>query len=303
MKTIIALPDNYTILDLETTGLDFHYDDIIEIAAIRYRNGLETARFSQLVSVGYSLPPIISEITGISDEMLLGCPTIREVLPKICDFLGDDIIIGHNICFDMHFVNYAASMYLGKEISNKCIDTMRLSRKLLPGLSHYRLADVAIQVGYEQLMAHRSTDDCVTTNAVYASLKGLALSEGSEEDFINKFEPAGKIAYKKINAKDIEATTEYFDETHPFFGKVVVFTGALSKMTRAAAMQFVVNLGGSCGNGITKATNYLVVGTSDYISTKEGKKTAKMAKVDDLRTKGFDIATISEETFYDLISG
>lgn len=298
MGSIIALPANYVVVDLETTGLDYNWDDIIEISAVRFRGGLESERFEQLISIDYDLPAFITELTGITNEMLHGCPQIEVAIKDFSAFLRDDVIIGHNVNFDMHFLSGAYSKYLGKPLQNPCIDTMRISRKLFPAWSHHRLADLADHYGVPYKGAHRSGVDCDITNACYWKMREEILSRESEEDFQKRF-PSGN--YAKPSAKDIKATTDNFNPDHPLYQKTVVFTGALSQMTRAEAMQLVVNCGGLCGNGVTKNTNFLVIGTSDFISVTEGKKTSKMLKVEQLRAKGHDIATISEKTFFDFV--
>lgn len=298
MKSIIALPNNYVVVDLETTGLDYMWDDIIEISAVRFHDGIETARFEQLVAVGYELPTFITSLTGITDDMLIGCPHIDEAIGECAKFIGDDIVIGHNVTFDAHFLSHAYQKYLGTEFDNPCIDTMRIARKLLQDLKHHRLKDLAEHYNIAYTGAHRSGIDCNITNACYQQMRSSILAQGTEDEFCSKF---AKHSNWKADAKLIKATIDTFDPEHPLYQKTVVFTGALSQMSRADAMQLVVNCGGICGNSVTKATNFLVVGTSDFISVKEGKKTSKMIKVEQLRAKGLDISTISEQTFFDLI--
>ena len=297
MGSIIALPNDYVVIDIETTGLDYNWDEIIELAAIRYRNGEEVARYDQLVNPGFELPVFITELTGITDAMVAEAPVIDEAIIPFVAFLGADLLIGHNVGFDMRFVWKASREHLGEELQNEYIDTMRLSRKVLPGLGHHRLADVSAYYGISYTGAHRASVDCEITNQCYRKIRDQVLETETEEDFVSRCKK------KNVNANDIKASTEVFDPEHPLYQKTVVFTGALSKMTRAEAMQLVVDCGGLCGNGVTKTTNYLVIGTSDFISAVEGKKTSKMIKVEQLRAKGFDIATISEQTFFEYIDG
>lgn len=296
MGSIIALPNDYVVVDLETTGLDYKWDDIIEIAAIRFRDGLEVDRFEQLIAVDYPLPSFITDLTGITDEMLIGCPTIDKAIKEFDTFLGDDIIIGHNVNFDVHFLSETYTEYLGKDLVNQFVDTMRISRKVNTDLSHHRLKDLAThyQISYEG--AHRSGVDCDITNLCYRNMRDAILSHETEADFQRRF----NCNYSQ-KLHNIQATTDHFDPDHPLYHKTVVFTGALSQMSRAEAMQLVLNCGGLCGNGVTKNTNYLVIGTSDFISVTEGKKTSKMLKVEQLRAQGCDISTISENTFFDML--
>lgn len=299
MASIIALPNDYVVLDLETTGLDYQWDDIIEIAAVRFRDGKEVERYEQLVAIDYELPSFITALTGITDEMLHGCPHIEQAIKDFSVFLGADTIIGHNINFDMRFLTAAYTEYLNKPLTNPCIDTMRIARKVLSELQHHRLKDLAAyyKIAYEG--AHRGGVDCDITNTCYRYMRESILAQETEEDFQARFV---RHHAPKVNAKDIHATTDDFDPDHPLYQKTVVFTGALSQMTRAEAMQIVANCGGICANGVTKNTNFLVIGTSDFISVTEGLKTSKMLKVEQLRAKGYDIATISESTFFDYIA-
>ncbi|MGM9669744.1 MAG: exonuclease domain-containing protein [Faecousia sp.] len=298
MESIIALPNDYVVIDLETTGFDYNWDDIIEMAAIRYRDGIEVQRYEQLIEVGYSLPNFITELTGISNEMLSGCPHIEEAIHVFSQFIGDDIIIGHNVSFDMRFLNKAYRTYLDKSIDNSYVDTMRISRKLFPNWEHHRLSDLAEHYGLSHEHSHRSAVDCDITNRCYRNMREAILVQDTEEGFIKRF----TYHSHRVKASDINASTDEFNPDHPLYHKNIVFTGALSQMTRAEAMQLVANCGGICGNGVTKETNYLVVGTSDFISATEGKKTAKIIKAEKMMAQGYDIALISEATFFDYIS-
>ena len=99
-------------------------------------------------------------------------------------------------------------------------------------------------------------------------------------------------------------TTEntVFDETHPLYGKVCVFTGTLEKMIRKEAVQLVLDLGGICDNSVTKKTNYLILGNNDYCSSIKGGKSNKQKKAEELRLKGNDIEIIPEDVFYDMVA-
>ena len=300
MQTIVALPNDYVVIDIETTGLDFLWDDIIEIAAIKVRNGIIVSQYCQLVSIPYSVPSYITDLTGITDEMLAHCPSIDKVIQAFDNFVGSDTVIGHNVCFDVHFLAVAYAKHLGKSFDNPCVDTMRIARKQLPELAHHRLADLATHYGISSEGSHRSGKDCEVTNSCYRILRDSILSAETEDEYVKRFFQKGP----RISAnpsKYLTPTTTEFDPDHPFYQKTIVFTGALSQMTRAEAMQMVLDCGGICGTGVTKNTNYLVVGTSDYISATEGKKTRKMLKVEQLRSQGFDIANISENVFLELM--
>ena len=296
MASIIALPNDYVVVDLETTGLDYRWDDIIEIAAVRFRNGKEVERYDQLVAIDYELPGFITDLTGITDEMLRGCPSVEQSIKDFSVFIGSDTIIGHNVSFDIRFLSTAYHEYLNKELVNPYVDTMRIARKLLPELKHHRLKDLAKHYGISYEGSHRSGVDCDITGVCYQNMRSAILNHETEGSFQKRF-----ISRSSSRPKDIQAATNSFDPEHPLYQRTVVFTGALRRMSRADAMQLVVNCGGLCSNGVTKNTNFLVIGTSDYISAAEGRKTSKMIKVEQLRAKGYDICTISEDSFFDYV--
>ncbi len=107
--------------------------------------------------------------------------------------------------------------------------------------------------------------------------------------------------YKNYTYKDISATTDIFDNGHLAYGKTFVFTGTLEKMPRREAMQLVVNLGGICGDGVNKNTNYLVLGNNDYCTTIKDGKSSKHKKAEQLLLAGNNIEIISENVFYEMI--
>lgn len=129
-NNIIALPLDFTSFDTETTGFDTTYDHIIELAAVRYRDGQEVEAWSSLIKPPEPIPEVITLLTGISNEMVADAPSIAEALPAFVRFIGEDILIGHNIGFDINFINHA-----GYEITNRFVNTLRLSHKVNRELS------------------------------------------------------------------------------------------------------------------------------------------------------------------------
>lgn len=314
-RNIVALPSDYVAIDVETTGLDYSLYDIIEVSAVKYSGGTCIDKFSSLVrpqlvrcfypfrnngegewTDGY-IDSHITELTGITNEMLESAPLPAEVIPKFLEFIGDSILIGHNANFDINFLYDAAESECGIHLSNDFIDTLRIARKVFPRLEHHRLGDVATACGIYQVWAHRAEADALLTAACYEYMRQHILNDQSEEDFINLFTRSYRQTLNGITAK-----TNEIDTTNPIYGKVVVFTGALSCMDRRSAFQVVANLGGIPQDSVTKKTNYLVIGNTDIArSVKEG-KTSKMKKAEAYQQKGEEILVLSECAFFDLIS-
>lgn len=296
--SVIALPREYICIDTETTGLEYEFCDIIELAAARVVDGRITDTFSELVNPGYNLPDFITDLTGITNEMLSVAPKIGDVLPRFLDFCGDNIIVGHNVNFDVNFISYAAEN-LGKSFLNDYIDTLRIARKLFPEKEHHRLFEVAQYCGVEQPQQHRAVADVETTVACFEKMRALALTDRTEAEFVDLFKRHQIPIAAVMN--DMQPRVCEFDDTHPFFGKRIVFTGALSRMTRKDAAQLVLDVGGIPADSMSKETNYLVIGNEDFKSCVKNGKSTKMLKAEQMQKKGIDIQVISEDLFFEMI--
>lgn len=283
--------DDYCVLDTETTGLSTYYDEVIEIGMLKVRNGQIVDKYSQLIEPQNSIDPFITELTGISNEMVAGMPHIEEVQTAVMDFIGQDVIVGHNTSFDIRFLNAA----FHDALDNEYMDTMQFSRKLFPELKHHRLSDMAELLKLTN-NEHRALADCVTTHELYESIK----STMNERHLGISDLWAWNGNHNGIDIQSIKPDSDDIDKDGFFYGKHVVFTGKLEKMPRKDAMQAVVNLGGVLDAGVTKTTNYLILGNNDYNAILHGEKSAKHKKAEQLKLKGQDIDIIDELTFYDL---
>ena len=169
------------MIDLETTGLNPETELIIEFAAVKVKDGKVVDTFQQLCDPGFSISPVITSITGITDEMVRCCPNPRQVLPDFLDFIGDDLIIGHNVLFDVRFVVRSAEIF-----KNNYIDTMKIFRKLHPSLPHHRLSDMVAFYNKLNETAHRALSDCFATQACFEAMRSECINLfGSETQFLN----------------------------------------------------------------------------------------------------------------------
>ena len=299
-KSLLKKLTDYVVLDLETSGMNTYYDDIIEVGALRVRNGLITERFQKLIKPRNRISSFITSLTGITNSMLKSAGEPGEVLPLFIDFIGSDIVVGHNVNFDINFVYDNAEKLFNRYFDNSFVDTLRLARRLLPELKHHRLFDLTEHFNIEVEESHRALADCMSTLSVFKALSEVVFSKyGDVESMIAAFKPVNK----KLDISSITAECDSFDISHPLYGKVCVFTGALEKMKRADAMQLVVNMGGIVANGVTKQTNYLVLGNNDFCKSIKDGKSNKQKKAEALKLSGQDIEIISEYTFYEMIEG
>lgn len=291
VKKIVS---DYCVLDTETTGLSAYYDEVIEIGILRVRNGEITDRYEQLVKPENEIDGFITSLTGITNEMVAGKPSIENVKSDVLAFLGSDVIVGHNTSFDIRFL--AAGFQ--EDISNEHMDTLQFARKLYPELSHHRLSDLSEYLHLTN-NEHRAIADCVTTKELYETMKAVMAQKGLETKDLWQVNSSG---HKGIDIGAITATTDDIDQDGFFYGRHVVFTGKLERMVRKEAMQIVVNHGGILDNGVNKNTNYLILGNNDYNAVLHGEKSSKHKKAEKLKLEGQDIDIIDEFTFYDIIN-
>jgi len=164
MKGIIAI-------DVETTGISPEKERIIEIGAFRPETG---EVFRTLIHPGRPLPEKIIELTGITDEMLIGAPEEPEAIAALLEFLhGDTILLGHNISFDHSFIVQAIRRCGFQEPQFSGIDTLKLSRVLCPELPNKKLETMVAHFGLTNERAHRAFEDAKVTVELYQCLQAM----------------------------------------------------------------------------------------------------------------------------------
>ena len=161
--------EEYVALDLETTGLYPRHDRIIEIGAVRMRAGQELDRFQTFVDPGIALRPETVNLTGITNEMLRGAPTVDKVMPQLLQFIGERPVIAHNADFDMTFVRRACDE-LGLSCQLTSVDTLTISQNLMPELGKFKLDIVAKAFEIGDFNHHRAGDDALVCGKIMACL-------------------------------------------------------------------------------------------------------------------------------------
>jgi DNA polymerase-3 subunit epsilon len=168
-------PDlSFVAFDLETTGLSPQLDRIVEIGAVKFVDGKETARWGQLINPEMAMPPGAAAVNGITDDMLKGQPTVRESLPEFLKFIGNAVLVAHNAAFDLGFVRSAMGRLGLGMLANDFVDTRVMAQRAFPGRPNYKLQSLAVDLGIEALEAHRAVDDARVCLGVFqACLKEL----------------------------------------------------------------------------------------------------------------------------------
>ncbi len=160
----------FVTIDIETTGFSYKNNDkIIEIAALHVKDLTVVKTFNTLIDPSREIPTKITNITGISNDMLSNAPVLDDVVDDFFDFLSDHKLVAHNSTFDINFINYYSG-YFGYEIENEVIDTLKLSRKYLPDLHNHKLRTLIRYFDISNEQTHRALDDCVATSLIYINL-------------------------------------------------------------------------------------------------------------------------------------
>ena len=159
------LPNSWVTLDIESTGLSPKTDKIIEIGAVTFTGNELVDQFSSYINPHRKIDPFISRLTGIKQTNLDNAPDFSAIKQSFMDFIGTNTVIGHNIHFDLSFLNQN-----GLILSNPSIDTLKLAETILPNCMGYSLSKIAEYFKLTNDNPHRSISDCILTTQVFLSL-------------------------------------------------------------------------------------------------------------------------------------
>lgn len=159
----------YIALDIETTGLNPKNDSIIEIGAIKVVNGVEVEKFSTFINPERRIPPFITKVTGIDDEMVRSAPNISQVIGELVEFMKGYSIVGHNIMFDYSFIKTNA-INNGYDFKCTAIDTLKISREYLKDLESRKLDYLCKYFQIEDENHHRAENDARAAYKLYELL-------------------------------------------------------------------------------------------------------------------------------------
>lgn len=189
-----TLDDTYIVFDIETTGFSSIRDRIIEIGAVKVVNGKIVDRFSTFVNPQRPIPFEITNLTSITDEMVMESPAIDVILPKFLEFVGDGVLVAHNAGFDVGFIEQNCRN-LGLNDHFVYADTVALARVLLPTLSKYKLNVVAKALNISLENHHRAVDDAGATAEIF-----VKFVEMLKKDNITTLKEVNHYGDRNVNA-------------------------------------------------------------------------------------------------------
>ena len=273
-KLLLAYPDDYTVLDIETTGLNPQNDYITEISAIKYRNNRRVDEFSSLVKPELSIPYYITRLTGINDAMVADAPSIDEVILSFKDFLADDIIAGYNVAFDLSFIAENLAGYYAKRLANDYVDVMKLAQNELPFLGRYKQTAVAEYFNIAIAGAHRALVDCGICNGCYQKLKELA-------------------DYHLPPQQRELVIVPSFRRLRPLADKNIVLLGSFDGLYLKNLREILTALGASVAYHVTAASDMVIVGTADASVC----DSADLQRAVSMKNAGKNIYILKEDVF------
>ena len=161
---------DYVVIDLEMTGLKVKEDKILELGAVRVRNGKQKEIFSEILNPGVVLKKEVTELTGITNEMAQAGSDTEEAMYRFLDFLGEDVLIGQNLSFDVSFISQWAVNHK-VTFAPRVVDTLKLARKFLPREQKKDLESLCTFYGIQRENAHRACFDAKETGILFEKLK------------------------------------------------------------------------------------------------------------------------------------
>lgn len=160
----------FVVFDVETTGLSSKYDSIIELAGVKVKNGEIIDKFERFSNPGEKLSELIKELTGITDDMLVGAPDISDVIRDFKEWTGDAIFVAHNASFDMGFIDEAYGKEGFGQSTNGVIDTLELSRTINTKMKKHGLNILAKKYNVDLTQHHRAIYDAEATAYIFIKM-------------------------------------------------------------------------------------------------------------------------------------
>lgn len=301
---------DFIAIDFETANNS--RDSVCAIGLAKYKNGVLIETMETLINPedyfdGYNI-----EIHGITEKMVENSPTFSEYYPLLKQFIENELLIAHYASFDMSVLRHVCEKYDLDYPTFNYSCTYQLAKKIIPNEINYKLKTLATKYNIE-FVHHNALEDARACGDVLLNL----FKEAQTEDInillekanlhLGKQCPGGyrgsrtKKSYQTSSLSEISTNITDFDEEHPFYNQMLVFTGTLQSMVRKDAAQKAVDLGATCSNTVTKSTTFLIIGDQDLQKFGAGFKSSKMKKAEQLLAGGQTIEVVGEYEFLKML--
>lgn len=225
---------NYVVIDLEMTGLNAKEDEILEVGAVRVREGKVTDTYGTLLHIGRKLSEKVVELTGITEEMIQNGANPEDAMDEFFAFLGEDILVGQNVIFDYSFLKQWAVNH-NFSFERNAVDTLKLARRFLPMEQKKDLESLCAYFSVERENAHRALDDALATKEILECLKNAY--EKTDEAAFTPY----PLCYKaKKQTPATKRQLEYLKRYTDYYG--ITIEQSLEGMTKSAASRLTDRL-------------------------------------------------------------
>ncbi|RJQ33505.1 MAG: hypothetical protein C4562_00085 [Actinobacteria bacterium] len=251
--------------------------------------------------------PFNTYIHKITAKKVENEPEFGELWPTIKHYLEGETIIAHNASFDVAVLRNVLDLYNIAYPKADYLCSVKIAKKVWTEINRHGLKAMAEHLGIDFCHHDAKEDAYASAEIVRLAAKKLEVKSLTKllekiEIFPGKLHPTGFIPIRQLNEYNLtKVDPKKLDSKHPLFKQTVVFTGKLETMVRRVAMQKVADVGGICQSSVNEFTNILVVGNSDYKRFKDGYKSSKLKRADDLIENGYPVEMITEKDLLGLL--
>lgn len=272
----------YVVLDTETTGFSRNDDRIVEIAVVHYKDGKEINRFRSLINPQIPISPAASAVNHITNEDVASAPTIEAVLSDVLRVIDRNLVVGHNVSFDLGFLGCAIPQE-HEDLEIEYIDTASLSKRAFPGLGSYKLVDLVAKLKISDSQTHRALGDVELTAKLFEACRTAIADAYKKELAERKMERERKKAEKALAFK-----------WSPLLEKNFVFTGDFEN-DRDQLQEELEKVGANLRPQVNRNTDYLVAG--ELANLPQWALERKYLKAKEFLDKGGKLQIITEKEF------
>lgn len=218
-------PSDYVVIDFETNGLEPRTCDIIQMAAVRYRNDVKVDTFASFVYTTI-IPPKVAELTSITLDDCKIAPKLKELLPQLLEFIGNDVIVAHNASFDLDFLTESMKRLNLPGKTFIYIDTLRLARQKIKEVKWHKLPILKKYLKLEY-NSHLAEDDCYVCHEVYKYCRGISVNQRKLSveiiDNAKDFEAYSLSSLSEIELETLIEKAESLDENGRYDEAIVLY--------------------------------------------------------------------------------
>lgn len=287
---------DFVAIDFETANAK--RASACSIGMARVRNGKVVDTYYELIKpVPFDFNYINVSIHGITPEMVNEKPTFMELWNDIKSFVGDDVLVAHNVSFEQSVINQILTSYEETLPSFDYLCTLYMTKFNYPNRLGYKLDDVCKDILGKNVNHHNALEDAIACAELAVHHISKFPTQPLKDLMRALYVTPQREKKEWVKMTGVKPSREELDPNHPYFDKRFVITGVLNSLSREKAVQLLVDCGGIYQESITKVTDYLLIGNEDFQLQLYGSRSGKAKKADEYNAKGSNINIINEDEF------